>query len=338
MQPGKTLVTGATGFLGRALSLRLRKLGCDVTGLGRDPVRGAELASHGIRFLPCDLTNPDAVETVCAGQDYVFHCAALASPWGSYSDFFQANVIATRNVARASRKAGAQRMVFVSSPSIYVEDRDRLNVREDDPLPAKPINSYAATKLLAEEEVDRECAAGLSAITIRPQGIFGPGDRTLFPRLIRVARKGRFPVFGDGRAIIDLTYVDNVVDAMLLCVDSPVLGKKYNITNGEPVPQYEMLQRMLQGVGVAFKPKPVPLRLAYSIAGALELAHRYVMPHKEPVLTRYSVCVMARSRTLDISAARKDLGYEPRVTISEGIDRFVAWYLAWSREQNLAAG
>src|SRR6185436_9092261 len=122
----KALVTGATGFLGHALSLELQKRGMAVTGLGRDANRGADLAARGIRFAQCDLTDARAVEAACAGQDYVLHCAALASPWGNYRDFYDANVVATRHVAAASRKAGVKRLVNVSSPSIYVEDRDRL--------------------------------------------------------------------------------------------------------------------------------------------------------------------------------------------------------------------
>jgi nucleoside-diphosphate-sugar epimerase len=328
MASGRALVTGATGFLGRALALRLKELGLEVTGLGRDRARGQSLVDAGVRFLPVDLGDADAVAAACAGHDQVVHCAALTSPWGRYPDFVTANVTATRHVIAASQKARVRRLVHVSSPSIYVDHRDRLAVREDEPLPARAINHYAATKRLAEDEIDRAHAAGLPVVTVRPQGIFGPGDRAIFPRLIRVAGRGRFPVIGDGENLIDVTYVDNVVDALVQALDAPerALGKKYNITNGEPVSNYALLDRVFTAVGVTYRRVHLPFALAYSAAGMLEAVHRWALRGSEPLLTRYSVCVLAKSRTLDITAARNDLGYHPRVGLDDGVQRFVRWY------------
>jgi nucleoside-diphosphate-sugar epimerase len=325
----RALVTGATGFLGAALAVRLHQLGYAVTGLGRDLYRGRALAASGPRFVSCDLADYTAVANAAAGHDWVFHCAALSSPWGSYDQFHRANVIATQNVVAATREAGAARLIHVSTPSIYVDDRDRFDIREDEPLPKSSINHYAATKRLAEAIVDEASARGLPAITIRPQGIFGPGDRTIFPRLIRVARRGRIPVIGDGRNLVDVTYVDNVVDALVACMESPpaTLGRKYNITNGEPVRNYEFIERMLAAVGVQYKKVRVPFFVAYHAAHALELAFaRPALSRYEPPLTRYSVTVLGKSRTLDIAAARAELGYRPRVGLDEGIARFARWW------------
>ena len=335
MDTARVLVTGATGFLGGALCQRLHRLGFSVTATGRDAARGAALGG-GIRFVAADLADGDAAAALCAGQDYVVHCAALASPWGRYQDFHRANVVATRNIASASRRAGVRRMVHVSSPSIYMDHRDRVSVREDEPLPETPLSFYAATKRLAEDEIDRAHGDGLPVITIRPQGIFGPGDRVIFPRLIRVARRGWFPVIGHGRNLIDITYIDNVVDALLLCLSSPPasLGRKYNISNGDPISNYELLDRVFTAVGVRYRRVRVPFGFAYRAAGALEAVDRALPGEREPTLTRYAVCVLGKSRTLDLSAARTDLGYQPRVGIADGIDRFVTWW----KEQDHVAG
>jgi nucleoside-diphosphate-sugar epimerase len=323
------LVTGATGFLGAALAIRLHQLGYGVTGLGRDLYRGRALAAAGPRFVSCDLEDYGAVAAAAAGHDLVFHCAALSSPWGSYDQFHRANVVATQHVVAAARELGAARLIHVSTPSIYVDQRDRFDIREDEPLPATSINHYAATKRLAEAIVDEASARGLATVTLRPQGIFGPGDRTIFPRLIRVARRGRIPVIGDGTNIVDVTYVDNVVDALVAAIDSPpaTLGRKYNITNGEPVRNYELIERMLTAVGVPFRGVPVPFAFAYHAAHLLELIYaRPSLRAFEPPLTRYSVTVLGKSRTLDIGAARQELGYRPRVGLDEGLQRFARWW------------
>ena len=120
-----------------------------------------------------------------------------------------------------------------------------MNVKETDALP-EPVSNYAATKILAEEEMDKAFANGLATIAIRPRAIFGPGDTVIFPRLIPRLQSGRLPILGDGENIVDLTYIENVVDALLLCAELPVntLGKKYNISNGEPVKIWKLVERI----------------------------------------------------------------------------------------------
>lgn len=330
----RALVTGATGFLGRVTALRLRDAGYEVTATGRNKRIGEELAALGLRFLPLDIRDANEVARAVEGHDYVFHSAALSTPWGRPQDFHDINVLGTRHVAEAALATEAKRMVHVSSPSIYVDHRDRLLVREDEPLPTTPINDYARTKRDAEVEIARSHARGLNVVTIRPQAIFGPGDQAIFPRLVRVARKGFIPVVGSGNNVVDVSYVDNVADAMIAAgeADDAHAGKAYNITNGEPVPFYDVLDRVLTALHIPYKRKRLPFRVAYAAAGALESGHRRFVPSKEPILTRYSVCVLGLSRTLDITAAKRDLGYAPTVSVDEGIERFVAWYREHGRD------
>ena len=244
----KILVTGGTGFLGKRLAFKLQTLGYDVTLLGRNRIIGNELAAKGLQFLPIDLIDKEATLTACKGKDYVFHCGALSSPWGKYQQFYNANVLGTRNIIQGCQKYGIQRLIHVSTPSIYFDFSHRLNISENDPLPSKLANHYAATKLLAEAEINQAHQQGLPVITIRPRGIFGPGDNAILPRLIKANNKTGIPLINEGKAYIDMTYIDNVVDALLLCQNAPnhLLGRVFD---GIAVPanigtyRYRMLRR-----------------------------------------------------------------------------------------------
>ena len=328
----KVLVTGATGFLGQALARRLRSQQAEVTGLGRNPAILAQLEAEGMRAIRADLADGKAVLAACRGQEIVFHVGALAAPWGKRQDFYNSNVLGTQNVIAGCEAHGIRRLVHISTPSIYFGLDSLENVREDAPLPIRPVNEYARTKLLAEDAVDKAFGRGLPVITIRPRAIFGPGDTTILPRLIARLRVGRLPIIGDGRNVIDLTYVENVVDALLLCAAAPAatLGKKYNITNGEPTALWPLIEKLCVALGYEYPRRHDAYRMADRAAALLEVVYRLLPGQPEPPLTRYSVALLAQNTTLDISAARQELGYAPRVSVEEGFRRFVEW---WQREQ-----
>jgi nucleoside-diphosphate-sugar epimerase len=323
----KALITGATGFLGGALTRRLHGMGWDVTALGRNAAKLDQLESEGIRAVQLDLKDKNAMATACRDNEIVFHCAALPSPWGNFEAFYQANVIGTRNVIRGCEEHKVKRLVYVSTPSLYFGYSSRVNVKETDPLP-EPVSNYAATKILAEQELDEAFARGLATIAIRPRALFGPGDTVIFPRLIPRLQSGRLPILGDGENVVDLTYIENVVDALLLCAESPAntLGKKYNISNDEPVKIWKLVERICTELNL----QPPKRKISYSTANAaatvLEFIYTLIPTHPEPPLTRISVSMMANSTTLDISAAKNELGYQPKVSIDEGVDLFMKWW------------
>ena len=323
----KALVTGATGFLGGALTRRLYSMGWHVTALGRNVSKLKNMESEGLRVLPLDLKEKDAMADICKDQDIVFHCAAFPSPWGNFEAFYQANVIGTRNVIRGCEQYKVKRLVHVSTPSLYFGYASRVNVKETDELP-EPVSNYSATKILAEQEVDEAFARGLPTIAIRPRAIFGPGDTVIFPRLIPRLQSGRLPILGDGENVVDLTYIENVVDALLLCAESPenTLGKKYNISNGEPVKIWRLVERICAELGLQPPTKKISYQTANASATALEFIYRLIPKQPEPPLTRISVSMMANSTTLDISAAKNELGYKPRVSVDEGFEKFMKWW------------
>jgi nucleoside-diphosphate-sugar epimerase len=327
--PRSALITGATGFLGGRLAHRLHKEGWRVTAVGRNETAGRVLASEGIRFLRADMTDETAMNNACRGQEIVFHSGARSSPWGRYVDFHRDNVVATQNIVAACRRQNVSRLIHVSTPSVYFDFTDRLNVPESGPLAMVPANHYVRTKLLAEHVVDAAAAQGLAAVTLRPRAIFGPGDTALFPRLLRAHGSRGFPLIGDGDPLMDITFVENVVDAMLLAAraSSLALGRKFNITNGEPWPRSKLIHALFSEIGQPLTTRRVNYNLALSAATLFEtVSNVFTLASWEPPLTRFTIGVMAKNMTLDISAARTALGYQPRVNVADGLRAFGAWW------------
>ncbi|MCZ8522331.1 MULTISPECIES: NAD-dependent epimerase/dehydratase family protein [Paenibacillus] len=326
----RALVTGGTGFLGGRLAQRLAMLGWDVTVLGRSEEKGRALSRKGIRFVRADLCDRERTEAACAGADTVFHCAAFTSPWGAASEYYASNVTATRHLIGGCLRQGVERMVHVSTAGIYFDYTDRLEVSERSTLPARPANAYLYTKRLAEQEVESAGRLGLRTVTVRPQAIIGPGGGASLQRLLRANARQGLPLIDGGQAVVDFTYIDNAVDALLLCQAAPssALGRVYNISNGEPVRLAHILPRLLESLGEKLRARRLSYGAAYGLAAAMEAASQFRGGRPEPLLTRYMVGVLGRSLTVDIRAARDELGYDPRILAAEGLVR-----LAESRQR-----
>lgn len=321
------LVTGATGCLGGGITRQLLEAGVAVTAQGRNPGEGAALTASGARFLPLDLRDPRPLEPFLAGTETVFHCAALSSAWGRAEDFQALNVTATRRLLEAAARAGVQRFVFASSPSIYANGTDRLNLAEDAPLPARFATHYARTKAQSEAlalAADRPGA--MRVVALRLRAIYGRGDRALMPRLLAAMRRGTLPLIAGGEALIDVTHVSDAARAMILAAEhaGTAGGRAFNITSGEAWRFSQLADMAAALFDLTPKRKRLPYGLAMGIATVLEGAHRVFRPSVEPVLTRQAVASLGRSLTLDISAAREHLHYSPHVTLAEGIRDYAA--------------
>ena len=320
----RVFITGATGFLGSYLAKKLQAEGHQVTASGRNPTKAEEFKSLGIEFIALDLSQKESFKNLQTNYDWVFHCAALSSPWGSYQDFYKANVLATENILEHFKNnQKMERLVYVSSPSVYTELKDKLNIKEDSPLPEINLNHYIKTKKLCEIMVDKYVRDyNMPVITIRPQGIIGPGDPSIFPRLLKIAQKGILPKIGEGRTTLDLTYIDNVVHGLICAAqaDSKTIGQKYNITNDEPIELYSTLEKIMGELEIKFKWKKLSQRKALFIGSALENVFSFLPKKFEPPLTRYSVCTLAYNRTLDLSKAKQDLNYQPIVPMQKALE------------------
>ncbi len=320
------VVTGATGCLGINLTKRLVRDGNEVIALGRNQDLGNKITHIGAQFIKVDLKEKDRLKKIMSGAHTIFHCAALSSPWGPYKDFYQTNVLGTQNVIEATPES--TRLIHVSSPSIYFNFTEQHNIKENASLPKAPANHYIKTKLLAEAIVDKaHYEKQLNVITIRPRAIFGPYDQAIIPRLLKAERNGALPLIGSGDNVIDITFVDNVVESLLLAAQAPNMfnGKKYNITNNEPKSLIIILKLLFEALNKDLKVKNIPYSIAKRVAHFLEIIHH--LPFLgEPRLTRYSCGVLALGQTLNIDTAKQDLHYKPIISIEEGVRRYAEWY------------
>ncbi|MGI9058258.1 MAG: NAD-dependent epimerase/dehydratase family protein [Ktedonobacteraceae bacterium] len=316
------LVTGGTGFLGQHLAQALLEKGYTVHLMGRNFTQMSALLQRGAIAVQVDLRDSAAVIMACANMNAVYHVGALSAPWGKEADFHAINVGGTQAVLVGCLMHNVRRLVYVSSPSVVFDGHDQYNVTEDVPYPRSFASIYSLTKKLGEDLVN-ESPSKLETIILRPKAIFGPGDQSLLPRLITAARQGRLPQIGTGCNLVDLTYVENVVQALLLALNAEAaVGKTYTITNDEHIPLWEVICTVLQQLGLPTNLRKISLPVALAAARTMEW--QAALTDKEPLLTRYSVAILARTQTYDISAAKRDLGYTPCITLVDGIERTLA--------------
>jgi nucleoside-diphosphate-sugar epimerase len=324
----KALVTGGGGFLGGAIVRMLRDRGYEVASISRSLY--PELASLGVEQVQADLADNAAVIKTAAGCDIVFHVAAKAGVWGPYSEYYRANVVGTENIIAACRANGISRLVYTSSPSVVFDGSDIEGGDESLPYPAHFEAPYPQTKALAEQLVLATNAADLATVALRPHLIWGPGDNHLVPRIIAKGKSGRLKRIGSRPCLVDTIYVDNAAQAHLLAADrlhpgSAVSGKAYFISNNEPLPVWDIVNRILACAGIPQVTGTISPRLAY-LAGALcEKIWSAFRLSGEPPMTRFVAQELATAHWFDISAARRDLGYEPEVSMDEGMRRLKQW-------------
>ena len=322
------LVTGGGGFLGGVLVRRLLARGDEV----RSYSRGAypELAFRGVKVFQGDLADPDTLTAAVTGCDVVFHVAAKAGIWGPYREYYQANVVGTQNVLAACRQAGVRRLVYTSSPSVVFTGADMVGVDESVPYPTHYHAAYPETKARAEQMVLQANRPELATVALRPHLIWGPGDPHLVPRLLARARSGALRRVGQRENLVDSVYVDNAADAHLLAAErlapgSALAGRAYFITNGEPLPLWNLIDRILRAGGLPPVTRSVSPAMAYAAGLVLEGVYSVFRLKGEPRMTRFLARELATAHWFDISAARRDLGYEPAVSIDEGMRRLEQW-------------
>lgn len=323
----RVLITGVSGFIGKRLAQRFLKMGYDVVGTGRS---GAPKDLTNIGYEQADLGRPEqCLHLLGRGFDTVIHCAGKAGAWGDFAGFERANVLATKNLLEASKSSGVKKFINISSPSIYFDYRDQLNLKENF-LPPRFSNAYAETKYLAEECVRKAHNPGMHTVSLRPRGVIGAGDQNWLPRIIQMREANKLIQPGTGKNLADFTAVENLLDVIEACMDAgpEALGRTYNVTNGSPEPLWDVIDYALSAVGLDGKRKRKPLALAIIAARASEAYHRWMQTKDEPSLLPIKVAVAGYSMTLDISDAKKCLGYEPRLSTKDAVLEFASWWNA----------
>lgn len=325
----KILVTGASGFIGGRFARFALEQGFDVRVSGRRAEGVEHLVRRGAEFIPGDLTDGLLVRDLCVDIDAVVHCAGHRGAWGRYQDFQRDNVLVTENVVEACLKQRVRRLVHLSSASMYFDGRSHTGLTEDQ-LPKRFRHPYAATKNQAEQKVFGAQEFGLEVIALRARCVTGAGDMSLFPRLLTMQRKGRLAIVGNGLNKVDFTSVQNLSEALLssLLASGSALGKAYNISNGVPVPLWDVINYVMRQMNVPQVTRYRSFGLAYSKAALNELACKLWPGQPEPSLTRLGVQHMDKDFTLDISRARHYLDYDPKVTLWAALDEFCGWWKA----------
>lgn len=323
----KALVTGGGGFLGGAIVRQLMERGDSVRSFSRGTY--PELEALGVEARQGDLTDANAVAEAVAGCEIAFHVAAKPGVWGPYAEYHDTNVVGTENVINACRSHRVRRLVFTSTPSVVFEGKDQEAVDESAVYPKRYLAHYPKTKALAERLVRQANGEALATVSLRPHLIWGPGDTQLVPRVIAQGKAGTLRIVGKRQNKVDSVYIDNAAEAHLLAADrlapgSPVAGKVYFITNDEPVPMAELINMILQAAGVAPVTRVVPGWVAYAAGALMEGAYSALGVDGEPRMTRFVARQLSTAHWFNISAAKRDFGYRPKVTIEQGMERLAA--------------
>ncbi|MBW2655050.1 MAG: NAD-dependent epimerase/dehydratase family protein [Deltaproteobacteria bacterium] len=328
MEIKNVLVTGGGGFLGKAIVKKLVKKNLSVTSFSRNFY--PELEKMGVRQIQGDLADKNAVVAAFQQIDAVFHVAAKPGIWGRFEDFFQANVTGTEHVIFACRENNIKQLIYTSSPSVIFDENDMENVDESAPYPKKYLAPYPETKAMAEKLVKSAAKKGLSTIIIRPHLIWGPEDNHMVPGIINRAHK--LKRVGQKNDRVDTIYVDNAADVHILSseklLETPSLsGNVYFVSQDEPVSKWKMANAFLDAAGLPPISGHVSAKTAYIAGLIFEFVYTLFNIKKEPPITRFAAKELATSHWFNISRAKKDLGYTPKISTKEGLQKLKQWFL-----------
>ncbi len=330
----RALVTGGGGFLGRYIVEQLVARGDSVRVFSRQCY--PELNDLGVESHTGDLQDVAAVARACEQMDVVFHAAAIPGIWGPWKLFHGVNTLGTRNVIEGCRRHSVRRLIFTSSPSVVFDGHDHMGADESLPYAKRFLCHYPHSKALAEQAVltanDRD---GLRTCALRPHLIWGPRDTQLIPRLIARARSGQLRRVGDGSNLVSMVHVENAANAHLLAADalqlpdSTVAGQAYFINEPEPVNLWDWINTLLAEAGLPPVSKHISANAATVIGGMLEAAYGILGLCAEPRMTRFLVAQLSRSHWYLVDKAKRDFGFSPLVSVTEGLRRLQPELRRW---------
>jgi 2-alkyl-3-oxoalkanoate reductase len=321
----KVLVTGASGMLGSATARALATRGDRITVLQRRP------AALGLPEVLADVADPEAVRRAVAGHDAVVHLAAKVDVTGPWAAYARANITGTRAVVAACQAAGVERLVHVSTPSVAHAGDSLVGAGAAPADPVRARGAYARSKAVAEQIALGADGADLAVTAIRPHLVWGPGDTQLVSRVVARARTGRLVLVGTGAVLVDSTYVDNAVDALLAALDRcpEVAGQALVVTNGEPRPIAELLAGICAAAGVPGPSRRVPERPAYAAGWLVErlwAARAWAGITGDPPITRFVVEQLSTAHWFDQRRTRDLLHWRPAISLEEGFAVLASWF------------
>lgn len=317
------LVTGGGGFLGSAICRQLADLGHEVVAFQRNPAK--HLEAIGVVPVTGDIDNPHSLLNATRDCNAIIHTAGKAGIWGDAAEYRRVNVNGTANVISACRENRIPILVHTSSPSIVHSGDDICGADESLPIATDIAAPYPASKAEAERLVIAANCPGLKTVALRPHLIWGPGDPHILPRLAAKVRRGSLALPGPDK-LVDTIFVDNAALAHVKALEElsgsgRCAGKAYFVTNNEPLPQGEIIRRLLAAIGIEVKIRAVPVVLAKTAGTLCESAWAALRLKSEPPITRFSVEQLATAHWFDTSAAKRDFDYEPSISIKDGLSR-----------------
>ena len=319
----KALVTGGTGFTGGHLCAELVKQGYDVRTLVRKESQVEELRRLNVDLVWGDLCDPQSIQEAVGKVDVVFHIAALFRQQGVGPEVFRkVNAECVEHLLKASIESGVSRFVHCSTVGVHGHV---AKSPEDEKAPFGPGDIYQETKLQGEEIARRYMNEAKLAVTIvRPAGIYGPGDLR-FLKLFRAIHKRRFIMVGPGTVNYHFTYIDDLVDGIILSSRSEqAIGQTYILAGEEYVPLNQLVEMIADELKVKRPQLRIPMWPVYVAGFACEtLCKPFGI---EPPLYRRRIDFFKKNRAFNISKAKKELGFQPKISLKEGIHRTASWY------------
>ncbi|EQA37315.1 3-beta hydroxysteroid dehydrogenase/isomerase family protein [Leptospira inadai serovar Lyme str. 10] len=312
----RLLITGASGFVGGAIAKRLKE-NHSILALSRSAESDAILKKAGIEVFRGNL---GAIPTeALRGIDIVIHCAAFVGPWGNRKDFWEANVDGTSQLLDAARAVGVKRFIHMGTEAALFHGQDMIQIDETYPYPKVTPYLYSETKAEAERRVLAANAKEFKTLVLRPRLVWGPGDTSVLPVLKKMVSEGKFLWIDGGKAKTSTTYIQNLVDATELALTRGNGGEAYFITDNEDQTFRSFLTAMMKTQGIDLPKGSVPSFLARSLAFIVEGIWNLFGIKSEPPLLRFATDIMAKECTIKIDKAQKDLGYNPKIKVLEGL-------------------
>lgn len=314
-------VTGGSGFVGKPLIRRLAVRGVRIVALARSTAAAAAVEKAGAVACRGDLLDEHAICAGMRGCDTVFHVAGHLTEWDRYDVFHTVNVLGTRTMLAAAKAVGVSTFVAAGASAV-VQGRPTpmRNVSEDLPLQAPSWGPYIATKAEAERLVRQANAPELCTVVVRPPLVWGEG-MPMLDAMVAAARSGQFALPDAGRQVMSTGHVDNVVECLILAAEKGRGGEAYYVTDGNDLTLKEVLTDLLGTRGVPPITRSAPFGLAWRMAAGMEAAWRLLRLRSKPPVTRQTLRMIGQDFTLDITKARRDLGYVPVIDWAEGVAR-----------------
>ncbi len=340
----RVLVTGGGGFLGGEIVHQLKEGGHEVASFSRHEHK--YLATIGVKQLIGDLTSGgEVLAEAVRGCDAVIHCASLASSWGTWETFYRINVEGTMRVIEACQKEGVKALVYTSTPSVVFDGKDMEGADESAPYPKNYDANYPATKAMAEQLILKSNSPTLHTVALRPHLIWGPRDTSLTRRIIEQGAAGKLRRIGDKAKLVDTTYISDAAHAHILAAEkllstpeevAKIAGKAYFITGDSPISTWDMMDKILAAAALPPVKRTISKKAALIAAAMTESYWKVASQGAEPTLTRWVVNELSTAHWFNINAAKRDLGYAPKVSIEEGLVLLSDWIKNGGREEFLA--